>query len=146
MSFVHSVRVGFFGPPHDNHPNRDLQISECAEMIREYNGVVPPELHVAVEATPRGHVSRGMILGAVEGHPLVLKSGVLFCPYLTTHFIPSAIGLAAYLHKYHGCSIYSDDDGRFLTLEEFVPKQSFADIMRHVMQEQSGPLAPSAGG
>jgi hypothetical protein len=87
-----------------------------------------------------------MILGAVEGHPLVLKSGVLFCPYLTTHFIPSAIGLVAYLHKYHGCSIYSDDDGRFLTLEEFVPKQSFADIMHDVMREQSDPLAPSAGG
>jgi len=139
MSFLHTVRVGFFGPPHDSHPARELQVAECVELLRSYNTLAPPDLRLTIEATPRGNSARGFVVGAADGYPLIVKSGILFCPYLTTRYHLSGIGFAAYLHRHLGCSIYSDDEGRFLTLEEFLPNQPFADILQEVIASQGDP-------
>jgi hypothetical protein len=76
-----------------------------------------------------------MVLGSVDGFPIVLKNGVLICPYLATAYLAGAIGFVAFLHKTIGCSIYSDDQGTFLSLEEFVPKENFSTIMQAVPQQ-----------
>jgi hypothetical protein len=76
-----------------------------------------------------------MVLGSVEGFPLVLKNGVLICPYQATAYLAGAIGFVAFLHKTLACSIYSDDEGKFLSLEEFVPQESFSALMQAVMQQ-----------
>ena len=39
---------------------------------------------------------------------------------------PRFFVFAAYVHLSLGCSIYSDDDRRFLGLEEFIPKDSLS--------------------
>jgi hypothetical protein len=141
MSFLHTVRVGFFGPPHDSHPDREFQVAECVELLRSYNTLAPLDLRLTIEAAPRGNPARGFVVGAADGYPLIVKSGILFCPYLTTQYHLSAIGFAAYLHKHLGCSIYSDDEGRFLSLEEFLPDRAFADIVQEVIESQAEPGA-----
>ena len=133
MSFVHNVRVGFFGTPDEKHPARELGPDECMGWMRRYNDFAPEDLHVLVEPVPRGTLSRGMVLGYVEGHPITLKNGLLTCPVLTTHYVGGSIAFVAFLHKAIDCSIYSDDDGRFLTLDEFVPRESFKETFRRVM-------------
>jgi hypothetical protein len=141
VSFVHKVRVGFFGTQYEKHPARELGVEECLEWLRGYNECAPEALRVLVEPDPRGTVSRGMVLGSVDGYPITLKAGILICPCLATEYLAGSIGFVAFLHKCIGCSIYSDDEGTFLSLEEFVPRESFSAIMQAVMQQGTPPAA-----
>lgn len=143
MSFLHVTRVGFFGPPLDEHTGRTLEVSECADAIDRYNAIAPADLRVQREEPPRSSTARGIVVASAEGYPIVLKAGVLSCPYLTTHFIESAIGFVAYLHTQLGCTIYSDDEGRALTLDEYLPTRSFAAVVQDVMRSQAEALAPT---
>ncbi len=135
MSLVHQVRVGFFGAPREPSPLRQLNTEECEQLLRRYNECAPEDVRVQVEPETRGTMSRGIVLGSVDGFPLVLKNGVLICPYLATAYLAGAICFVAFLHKTIGCSIYSDDEGRLLSLEEFVPQESFSAAIQAVMQQ-----------
>lgn len=135
MSFVHHVRVGFFGTPQEPSPPRELGTEECTHLLQRYNECAPDDLCVQVEPATGGTMSCGIVVGSVDGYPLVLKNGVLDCPCLATTYLAGAICFVAFLHKTIGCSIYSDDEGKFLSLEEFVPKESFSTIMQAVMQQ-----------
>jgi hypothetical protein len=132
VSFLHQIRVGFFGTRLENRSARDLSAEECLEWLKRYNECAPEALRVSVEPDPAGTPNRGMVLGSAEGYPITLKAGVLSCPYLATKYVTSSIGFVAFLHKTIGCSIYSDDDSKFLTLEEFIPREAFATIMQAV--------------
>jgi hypothetical protein len=147
MSFVHNLRVGFFGTPPEACPARQLGAEECSRLLRRYNECAPEDVRVMVEPEPRGTTSRGMVLGSVDGFSIILKGGILICPYLATSYLAGAICFVAFLHKTIGCSIYSDDDGKFLSLEELVPQQSFSAVMQAVMQQAMSLAAePAARG
>jgi hypothetical protein len=135
MSLVHHVRVGFFGTPQEPSSPRQLGAEECEQLLRLYNECAPEDVRVQIEPVTSGTTSRGIVLGSVDGFPFVLKNGVLICPYLATAYLAGAICFVAFLHKTIGCSIYSDDEGRFLSLEEFVPQESLSTVMQAVMQQ-----------
>lgn len=137
MSFVHNVRVGFFGVPQEHIPARQFSADECVQLLRRYNECAPENLRVLVEPAVHGTANRGMVLGSVDGFPIVLKGGILICPYLATGYVAGAVCFVAFLHKLVGCSIYSDDEGKFLSLEEFVPDVSFSSVIQTVMQQQN---------
>jgi hypothetical protein len=136
MSFVHTVHVGFFGTAFEPSPGRSLQVEECVDLLDAYNKCAPGELRIEIESPPKGNPERGFILGHTEGIPIGLKRGVLICPCLSTSFILSSIALVAFAHRTLGCSIYSYDEGRFLTLQEFVPNESFSDILRKMLPDE----------
>ncbi len=132
MSFVHNVRVGFFGFPEESSPARELQADECLDLLQRYNANMPESLQVRVELPARPAVRGSQTIGIADNWPIVLRSGFLTCPYLAMGYIPSGVGFAAFVQKALGCSIYSDDDGRVLSLEEFIPAESFSSIMESV--------------
>lgn len=133
MSFIHKVRVGFFGTPEEQHPGRELGWEECLEWMRKYNEKAEPSLRLVLDPDARGTVERGRALAHFEGYTIGLKKGVLSCPTLATHYILGSINFVVFLHQAIGCSIYSDDEGRFLTLDEFVPKRSFSAEFREML-------------
>lgn len=140
MSFIHQVRVGFFGPPQEATPAKDLNAEESVQLLRRYNECALEDMRLLVEPVLRGTPTRGIVLGSTDGHPILLKAGMLICPYLATSYISGSICFVAFLHKLIGCSIYSEDEGKFLSLEEFVPRESFRAVMEAALQ----PRRPSA--
>lgn len=143
MSFLHNVRVGFFGTPEESCPQRDFHVEECVEHLKRFVGGASDELRVELEPSPRGNPARGVVLASASGFPIVLKNGFLVCPYLASTYILGSIAFVVFLCQSTGCSIYSDDEGRFLSLDEFVPKTSFAHVLRQVV---SGPLRHDSSG
>ncbi|MBM3983255.1 MAG: hypothetical protein FJ304_23880 [Planctomycetes bacterium] len=137
--------MGFFGPPLDEHEGRKLEVSECADAIDRYNAIAPADLRIQPEEPPRGSAARGIVVASAEGYPIVLNAGVLSCPYLTTHFIESAIGFVAYLHTQLGCTIYSDNEGRALTLDEYLASRSFAEVVQAAARADALAPAPATG-
>lgn len=139
MSFVHNVRVGFYGAAADASSARELQLEECAKLMTDFAKSASAELQVQADASPRGDVTRGYILGYASGHPIVLKAGMLVCPYVSTSFILGSIAFVASVHLSLGCPIYSDDEGRFLSLREFIPENKFSEVMKEVARSMGQP-------
>ena len=143
MSFLHNVRVGFFGTETEPVPRRDLLVDECMHLISDFAKSAPASLQIETVSVPQGDFARGCAIGYASGHPIVLKAGLLICPCLSTVFILGSIAFAAFVHIRLGCSIYSGDDGRFLSLEEFIPSRDFSEIMQHI--EASGRAKVNSG-
>lgn len=113
-------------------------MEECIEHIKRFLEAAPDGLYVELEPSPKGNPARGFVLAYADGYPIVLKDGILTCPYLTSTYILGSIAFVMFLSQSTGCSIYSDDEGRFLTLEEFIPKTSFAHILQQVIDNRMG--------
>jgi len=141
MSFLHTVRVGFFDVSGEQVQHRDLGIEECVELLQRFLDVMPPELAVKPEPRPHPKPGRGIVLASAGGFPVVLKHGVLICPYFSNEYIPGSIAFAVFVCREVGCSIYSDDEGRTLSLEEFVPKRSLGATLRELNSDlpEDGP-------
>lgn len=139
MSFVHYVRVGYYGVPEESQPQRDLTFEETLELVKQYDEIAPDDLRVEPETAPRPS-SRETVVARASGRPISLRSGVLLCPYLDSEYVYPAIGFAAYVQKVLGCSIYSDDEGRMLSLDEFIPTKSFSQLMSEALDRHGVPL------
>lgn len=133
MSFVHIIKAGFFGTEDESAPGRDLELDECVRLLTEFGHAAPDDLKLSPELPPRGSKERGYVLAFAERHAIMLKKGVLNCPYFTTSFILPSIVFVAFVHMRTGCSIYSPDSGEFMSLEEFVPRYDIGDILRQMM-------------
>jgi hypothetical protein len=139
MSFLHNVRVGFFGTPEETCPQRDLQLEECIEYLKRFVAGAPDELQIELEPSPKSNPARGVVLASADGFPIVLKGGLLICPYLASRYILGSIAFVVYFCHITGCSIYSDDEGRFLSQDEFIPKTDFARILQEVIYNRPSP-------
>jgi len=130
MSMVHYISVGFFGDAR-HEQDRQLSLDECVKLIRQFVAVAPIELQIELEANPHGNARRGVILGSAGGFAIALKDGVLGCPFMAGTYIAGSIGLAAFICATCGCSI-SDEDGRVMTIQEFIPKVPFGDLFQQI--------------
>ncbi len=133
MSFLHVIRVGFFGTQAD----RELRVEECNELLARFQSIVPSELQLAVCNEPRGDLDTGLILAYAGRYPVVLRCGTLFCPYLSTEYIDASIAFAVYVQLCTGSKIYSEDEDEFLTIDEVIPKVPFSEVMREVLARES---------
>lgn len=132
MSFIHSIRVGFFTNDPPAPGQRDLTLDECTRLVSEYNRIADRDLALDAVPTPRGNVNRGVTIAYAEDRPIVFKNGTLTCPYLCTSYIASSIAFAAFVKLSTGCLIYCDGHDRFLTVEELVPTEPFSSVVRQV--------------
>jgi hypothetical protein len=150
MSFLHTVRVGFFGTTTESQGERDLDLDECLRLLTDFVRSAPADLQIQVTTSPQGSMTRGYVIGYASGYPILLKTGMLICPYLSTSFILGSIAFAAFVQLSLGCSIYSDDEGTFFSLQEFIPSTSFAEVMREVARmlqtAEPSPGSPPCGG
>jgi|GEM_PF-3711997 hypothetical protein len=141
MSFVHQLQVGYFGPPFDARTEADFPLANCLAVLREYNATVPADAQVTIREPVKGSDARGWYVAEIDAHHIVYKRGIVTCPYLTTKYSKTALAFIAWLQARLECSIYSEDEGRFLTPVELVPKTPFLDQIVELAKASTGALA-----
>ena len=130
MSFLHNVKIGVFSDTYEQM--RSLELDECQLIVEQFKQIAPKSFNFLPEQPKSGDLAKGVVLGRFDGFPLVLKNGMLTCPYLSTRYHVGAIAFAVYMTQRLNCRILSLDDGRFLSLEEFIPKMAFSEIMQSI--------------
>lgn len=136
MSLIHHLQVGFYGPPFDAHSETDFTLNDCLALLREFNTTVPAEAQLTLLEPVKGSNTRGWYVAEIETYHVVYKRGIVTCPYLTTQYNKTAIALIAWLQTRLDCSIYSEDEGRFLTAAEVVPQTPFLDQIVQLAKER----------
>lgn len=109
--------------------------------MREYNATVPPEAQLTIREPVKGSDTRGWYVAEIDAHHVVYKRGVVTCPYLTTQYSNTALAFIAWLQARLDCSIYSEDEGRFLTPAEIVPRTPFLDQIVQLAKAHAGELS-----
>jgi hypothetical protein len=136
MSFLHNIHIGFFGTNEEKNSRGGFELNECINLVNSFARVSLPEFNISVESTCRGNMEKGIVLAYFDGFPVILKGGLLICPYLSTSYIVGSIAFVLFVQSQTSCSIYSFDEGKFLSPEELIPSQSFSDIMRTILMKE----------
>lgn len=150
MSFLHNVQIGHFDEGESGASAPRLTLQQCRDLLAEFSEQAPPHYNLVVNTELRGDKRRRIGIGSFDGFPVLFKRGFLVCPYLAHKFVDGSIAFVVLLVQKCHCRIYSYDDYKFLTPEEFVPKESLADTMANVaktlLDEEAGtgrePLSP----
>jgi hypothetical protein len=132
MSFKHFHRVGFFGLTEEQEARRDLSAEECLALFREFCLLAPESVDCRT-TTPKGN-EHVQLIGICDGkHITHRRQGYLEIPYMDDSNTHSSIAFAAFVKIKLGCSVYSEADADYLTIQQLTNRPDFPTEFREFL-------------